>query len=141
MSFSILTTLFGPYVAPLFLHVVGDYITQSDWMANQKTKSVVPAAAHALVYTLPFLLLTQSLGALFFILATHFIIDHLRLARYICWAKNFMAPKAFQPKPWKDCQATGYNPETPSYMAVWLMIITDNTLHILCNAYALTYLQ
>lgn len=133
-------TLFGPYVTPLVFHAIGDYITQSDWMAQQKTKSIVPAAAHALVYTLPFLLLEPSWEALGFIAGTHFVIDHWRLARYICWAKNFLAPPSAWPKPWSACKATGYNPESPPFLAVWLMIIADNVMHVCCNAYALAYL-
>lgn len=130
--------MFAGY-APLVLHVLGDYVTQSDWMAQQKTRSITPAAAHAIVYTIPFLLLTQSWLALLFISGTHFVIDHWRLARYVCWAKNFIAPKYGWPPPWRECQGTGYGPGTPPFMAVWLMIIADNLMHITCNAIALTY--
>lgn len=28
----------------LLLHMWGDYLTQSDWMANEKTKRFIPAA-------------------------------------------------------------------------------------------------
>ena len=42
----------------LVAHAVGDYILQSDWMANEKTKRSLAAAVHALTYALPFLLLT-----------------------------------------------------------------------------------
>ncbi len=74
-------------------HLVGDYAFQSDWMAQQKVKSSLPALAHVVTYTLPFLFLTTSWKALLFILATHFVIDRWRLARYVCWLKNFLAPK------------------------------------------------
>ncbi len=135
-----ITEMLGPYVAPLIFHAVGDYVTQSDWMAQQKTKSIIPAAAHALIYSTPFLLLTQSWVALLFIAGTHFVIDHWRLARYVCWAKNFLAPRSYWPAPWEDCKATGYSPGTPPFMSIWLMIIADNVMHILCNAYAIKYL-
>jgi len=125
---------------PLVLHALGDYVTQSDWMAQNKTQSVLPAVVHATVYTLPFLFLTQSWIALAFICGTHFIIDHWRLARYICWAKNFLAPKKAWPDTWEQCKGTGYNPSTPPFMAIWLMVIADNTMHVICNAIALTYL-
>jgi hypothetical protein len=77
----------------LVAHLIGDYCLQSDWMANSKTKRWLPAIAHALTYTLVFLLFTISWQALLFIFATHLIIDRYRLARYVCWAKNFLAPK------------------------------------------------
>jgi len=134
-----MTVLFGD-LAPLVLHVVGDYVTQSDWMAQRKVSSWGPALAHGLVYTIPFGLLTQSVVALAFIFGTHVVIDHWRLARYVCWAKNFLSPRKGWPKPWAMCKGTGYNPETPPFLAVWLMIITDNLMHVACNAIALAYL-
>lgn len=45
-------------VGLLLAHLVGDYLIQSDWMANEKTKRWWPAWAHALTYGLPFLLVT-----------------------------------------------------------------------------------
>lgn len=121
----------------LVAHAVGDYILQSDWMANEKTKQNVAAAAHACTYTLPFLLLTQRAAPLLVILGTHFVIDRWRLARYIVWAKNWLAPSN---KPWADCKATGYPSDRPPWLAVWLLIIADNTLHVLCNGLALRFL-
>jgi hypothetical protein len=115
-------------------HLVGDYIIQSDWMANEKTKRHLAAAVHALTYTLPFLLLTLDPTTLAFIAGTHFVIDRWRLARFVCYAKNFPW------QPWADCSATGYHKDRPAWLAVWLLIIADNTLHLLCNGIALTYL-
>jgi len=138
----------------LVAHAVGDYILQSDWMATEKTKKSVAAAAHALTYTIPFLFLSRSPAALAFIVATHFIIDRWRLARYVVWAKNWVGTGHFENVtvplerqvympvnlPWSECKATGYKPSVPPWMAVWLLIIADNTLHVLCNALALRYL-
>lgn len=76
----------------LILHLVGDYVTQSDWMASQKTTRYLPAFVHATVYSLPFLLLRLSWIAFAIILGTHFLIDRFRLAKYVVWAKNFIAP-------------------------------------------------
>jgi hypothetical protein len=148
--------------AQLVCHGFGDYVLQSDWMAQQKTKGHLPAAAHALTYCLPFLLLRPSLYALAFIVATHFAIDRWRLARYVVWAKNWLCPfwvrakvilaakntKAdgaglYYPRmyvyEWRECTATGYPPEAPAWLAVWLLIIADNCLHILANGFALYY--
>ena len=56
-------------------HAVGDYIIQSDWMADNKTRKSLAAGVHAVTYTLPFLFLTQAPLALAFIAGTHFLID------------------------------------------------------------------
>lgn len=77
-------------------HELGDYVFQSDWMANEKTKKHLPALAHAVVYTLMFVPLVffgASWTALAVIGSTHFLIDRYRLARYVCWAKNILAPR------------------------------------------------
>ena len=58
-------------------HLVGDYILQSNWMATEKTKSSVAAAAHAASYTVPFALITSNIYALMIISITHFVIDKL----------------------------------------------------------------
>jgi hypothetical protein len=123
----------------LVCHAIGDYILQSDWMANEKTKRSIAALAHVLVYTILFLILTRSWEALAFIAATHFIIDRWRLARYVCWAKNFLQP-GFKNHPWSECSITGYHQDRPTWMGTWLLIIADNTFHVICNGIALKYL-
>lgn len=154
----------------IICHLWGDYLFQSDWMASTKTKSSWPCFWHAVWYTTPFLVLTQSLWALAFIAGTHFVIDRFRLARYACWVKNWLAPNWIDTKkyeayvydpgaresfafkvmnhPWSECSATGYkidesfaNGGKPMWMAMWLMIIADNTLHLTCNYIALRWLQ
>ena len=124
-------------VEQLIAHACGDYVLQSDWMALTKTKRSVACLAHVGCYTLPFLFLTRNPWALVFILVTHFIIDRWRLARYVCWAKNWLSPE--RPPPWAECTGTGYPPERPLWLATWLLIITDNLMHICCNALARHY--
>lgn len=168
----------------LILHLIGDYLTQSDWMAINKTKSFLPAAIHALIYSLPFFLLTGLGGRGFLawlvILNTHFFIDRYRLARYVVWAKNFIGPKrkheliaetierlrdlgtisrdhVFRPgeldvvlaqnkqtwignPPWSMCTKTGYPPDRPEWLTVWLLIIADNTMHLAINYASLRWL-
>lgn len=160
--------------------VVGDYCLQSEFQAQRKTSSKLVALSHAVTYTLPFLALTQRWEALAFICLTHAVIDHYRLARYVCWLKNFLAPPVtlgvatagtggemntqygiipgeytetlindpkngwrwiVQPRrwwhKWEDCKGTGYHKDSPPWLAVWLMIITDNCTHLACNGLAL----
>jgi hypothetical protein len=152
----------------LILHLIGDYLTQSDWMAQNKTKSSLPAAVHALVYGAPFLLFLVANApnptlAGFVIVGTHFLIDRYRLARYVVWAKNWLGPRTpwyfeadgtwtdvdrgkvarsgeWATAPWSACKATGYPPERPAWLAVWLLIIADNTLHLAINYASLRWL-
>jgi hypothetical protein len=121
----------------LLLHLLGDYITQTNWMANNKTKSWWPAFLHAFIYTLPFFLLTHSPLALFVILFTHFLIDHFRLARYVVFFKNWLTEPTLK---WEDCSATGYPSATPAFISVWLLIIADNAIHLCINYAALRWL-
>lgn len=118
----------------ILAHLVGDYLLQSNWMATEKTKRSAAAAAHAVTYALPFLFLTRNPLALAVIIGTHFLIDRWRLARFVVWAKNIPW------QPWSDCSGTGYHKDTPPWLAVWLLIIADNTLHLICNGLALSVL-
>lgn len=126
--------------AGLLAHFVGDYLIQSSWMANEKTKRWLPAWAHAFSYGIPFLLVTRSAVALLIIVGTHVVIDHYRLARHVVWAKNFLAPRSYWPESFAECKATGYSPSMPVWLSTWLMIIADNTLHVLINSAALYWL-
>jgi Protein of unknown function (DUF3307) len=128
------------FALQLISHGIGDYLLQSGWMANNKTKREWPALVHACTYFVPFwILLHPSMQAAMVMIATHFAIDHFRLARYVAYAKEFLSPPS-EWKPWKEYSATGYHESTPPFLAVWLMIITDNLLHIIINALALYYL-
>jgi hypothetical protein len=126
-------------VEGLIAHAVGDYLIQSHWMATQKTKRWLPAVAHALTYMLPFLLITRSGWALLAICATHAVIDRYRLARHVCWLKNQVGPASSRAS-WRSSAATGYPPGTPVWLSTWLLIIADNTIHVLINSAALTWL-
>ncbi len=165
----------------IIIHAIGDYVLQSDWMANEKTKRHGAAAVHAIFYSFPFLLFRPSIAAWLVILVTHFFIDRYRLARYVVWAKNFISPELwwkqaksgqwssasnqegamwrtwidiggcpqptefadvltfarFRMLPFSACSGTGYPPDRPAWLAVWLLIFTDNILHIAINGAAL----
>lgn len=117
-------------------HLVGDYLLQSHWMATCKTQRWWPAVAHGLTYTLPYLLVTRSPWALLVICATHIVIDRYRLARHVVWLKNQAAPKAYRP----GHTATGYADDVPPWLAVWLLIVADNTIHLGINFAAVYWL-
>lgn len=122
----------------LLAHMIGDYILQSHQMAESKTKSSWAALAHVTFYSLPFFWFEPSGPAYLAIVITHFLIDRFRLARYVVFAKNnFLATDESR---WCECQATGYPERTPAWLSVWLLIIADNVLHVICNGIALKYL-
>lgn len=126
----------------LVCHLIGDYVIQSDWMATEKTKRLWPAFVHAVSYSIPFWFIIdwdRQPWALFVIVLSHAVIDHWRLARHVCWGKNLASPAAFR-HPWTECVGTGYHRDRPAWLAVWLMIITDNVMHVLINAAALRWL-
>lgn len=139
MTASVLTLQFLALIA----HGWGDYVLQSHWMATTKTSQSRAALAHVAVYGVVFaVLVTRSPVALAVIVGTHFFIDRYRLARYVIWAKNFIAPAGpdgHRNLPWAQCQATGFDPEVPAFLAVWLLIIVDNILHLSVNATALYF--
>ena len=111
----------------LLAHLVGDYIFQNDWMALGKYRSWKIAVLHGMIYSIPFIFLTQNLFVLFLIGATHFVIDHWKLAIWIDRVKN-----------WNFKTVGGFSENRPIWLTVWLGIITDNTAHLLINHFVLT---
>lgn len=122
----------------LILHLIGDYITQTDRMANEKVKDIRMALLHAFVYSVPFyIFIDMSIIAFLTIFLTHAIIDRYRVVKYIIFARNRLHDKTLR---WEDCSATGYHKDKPIWLTVWLMIIADNTLHLTINYLAIAYL-
>lgn len=121
----------------LLCHLLGDYVLQTDWMARHKTQSSFVAAAHAVTYSLLFLLLSPTTAAFTVILVTHFFIDRFRLARFVVFAKNRVTDTQLR---WADVDNTGQVKDTPPWMSIWLLIIVDNTLHLCINYAALACL-
>lgn len=148
----------------LILHLIGDYWTQSQWMAENKSRRHWPALVHAAVYSLPFLLLTGWAGwAVIF--STHFLIDRYRLIRYLVWVKNTLGcpefwdalivdrlaaffddfldqdelERPYYPT-WEECSINGYSDKMPVWLATWLSIIADNTAHLAINHLAIKFL-
>jgi hypothetical protein len=148
----------------LLAHLFGDYVLQSDWMALNKKKpgwrGEVACLMHAWSYTIPFVLLTNSVQALFIIGFTHFIIDRGYLAPWLTWLKNFMALRwlpacdcdeetecnkcgtLITNRTWKECKTNfGFDPSRPFSVVFPVSVVIDNTLHLLINYGALRWLQ
>lgn len=131
----------------LLLHILGDYFLQSDWIALNKSKKSLQCLIHCIIYTIPFLVLTQSIWALLFIFGSHFIFDRFSLVKYIIWLKNHLNP-TFSYYPFDKCSVTGYYDDwnssnvdsRPKFITTWLYIISDNSVHLACNLFALTFL-
>lgn len=176
--------MLGLYI--ILAHLVGDYLIQNQWMADNKTSRWWPAIVHGITYTIPYIFITQSFWALFVICATHIVIDRYRLAKHFIYLKNLIAPRKIigysyewepgivstyterydnldfragrpihrdmsvappdaevirKPRPtWAECKGTGSSMDLPVWMSVWLMIIVDNSIHLLINTGAILLL-
>lgn len=120
----------------LILHLIGDYITQTDRMAREKTKEWAAAIVHAVFYGMPFMLIASP-DAVTVIISTHAVIDRYRLARFIIFAKNWSDNRSLK---WSECATTGYPDSMPPWLAFWLLIIADNTMHLCINYAAIRWL-
>lgn len=128
------------YIAVIFAHVIGDYIIQTDWMANEKTNRWLPAIIHGITYTIPYMLITQNIWALLIIGGTHIVLDHYRVAKYVVWIKNFMSPRKYWYS-WAEAKENnGFPAKTPAHISFWIMVIVDNTIHLAINFAAILLL-
>lgn len=145
----------------ILVHLLGDFVLQSDWMALNKSKRFWPCFVHVCIYTSCFLLLTTSWKALLVIGATHFFLDryHVIMKRFI-WLRGHLNPQFSYPE-YAKCDTTGYYDDSPYNtkkftsgdgstemyakprifpVSIWLYIIHDNFLHLVINYFALKYL-
>ncbi|WP_369227827.1 hypothetical protein AB5J52_46705 [Streptomyces sp. R39] len=106
-------------------------------MATEKVKRWWPAIVHGTTYGLPFLLITQSPLALAEIVATHVVLDRSRVAKYLVWARNLLAP-ASRRVAWAGVQKNQSSPvAVPPGLANALVMVTDNTVYLAIDAAAL----
>lgn len=135
-------------LAIVLAHLFGDYLLQTDSMAQRKTSSWKWALTHAGMYSVPYALLLfiilggltwPGLAALVVIGGTHAVIDRYRLAKHVIWALNHALPHdARDEYPWAEARDNaGYSLTSPVWLKTWLMIIVDNTLHLAINATAI----
>lgn len=103
----------------LICHLIGDYWLQTNVQSNKKTTGIKWAILHGVLYTIPFIFLTQNIISLLIISITHIIIDRYRLSFKLCQLIN---PDLFN---------------APDFLKIWILIIQDNTIHLLINYLAL----
>lgn len=130
----------------LILHGIGDYFFQTDYQAlNKKNKGWIGLWAclkHCITYSLPFLFI-GSWRAVAVIFITHFIIDRTNIVAYGIAIKNGtkygkgIINSSLIPY---DISNFGFARERPFAITIWLYIICDNLVHIICNYIALKYL-
>lgn len=128
------------------IHCISDYWLQNDYMATNKKKDFRIALLHAVVYTIPFLLLTKSLLALLTICITHAVIDGTNIVNKLNQLKNLDFNKQYV----RDNSIVGSNEcimniedgytNRPLFIRVWLIILQDNILHLVINYLSLRYL-
>ena len=100
----------------LVAHAVGDHVLR-DWCANRKTKRSAPPI-HVALYVVPVSLLTSSAAPRRSRDALR-VIDRRRLARFVCWAKNWIGPRGCN-APWREPSATDILTQRPAWLSVWL---------------------
>lgn len=118
-------------------HLVGDYLLQTHEMSQRKTTESAIALLHAILYSIPFVgiiywmeISTEKGLAIWSIVTfTHYLIDRYRLATWYIYTINRV-------KCPKEETVGGYPPDTPPWLAIFLVIIIDNTFHIVINATA-----
>ena len=142
----------GTEMEQLILHGIGDFFLQSDWMALNKKKpgfvGWLAVSLHSLLYTLPFLLVTQSLIALWIIYITHLIIDRTNIIANFIWARNWVGlpwikvnDKKIINRPWAENKTNfGFDTSRPVLISFWLYVICDNMSHLIINYLCIKYL-
>jgi len=93
----------------LIAHLIGDYILQNDWMAENKKKSNKACFIHCLLYIIPFCFFLNW-WQIILIFIQHYIQDR---TNFVKWFMDFKGSKDFRLK---------YD---------WSSILVDNIIHLL----------
>lgn len=121
----------------LICHLLGDFCLQNDWMASKKRMDSFCCAVHVAVYTAVFLALTWNILALALIAGTHFLIDRCGLG--LKWCEFYGVGS-----PWIRITDEGSPPRLqvpePAYKNFWLVVVCDQTFHLVCNYAILRWL-
>jgi hypothetical protein len=112
-------------------HLVGNYIWQNEWMAEEKTKNKLVCLVHCLLYTSAIFMSSfwwcpwEWMG-LTFVFWCHFFMDYFALAR------EFMEYMEFS-----DQSVSATKPHNP--WSIHVFIMADNTFHLLILAIVVTF--
>ena len=102
----------------IYAHLIGDYILQNDWMAQNKKSFTLPCLIHVTFYMLPFLLCNFSWWQMLLIAAQHYILDRTTFVGWFCKMKG-----------------SGQFVSQDSILFPWSWIVMDNILHVLWIAF------
>lgn len=95
----------------LVAHLVGDFLLQDDWMAQNKKRSSFACTVHVVVYMLPFLLLGLSWWQLTLIAIQHWAQDR---SGFVMWYMKVAGKSDFAEPPF----------------APWSIFVVDATFHL-----------
>lgn len=100
----------------VYAHLIGDYIIQNDWMAQNKKRSHLHCAVHVATYMLPFLLCGLAWWQLILIAGQHYLLDK---THFVGWFMEAKGSKQFR----------------DGALSPWSWVVIDNILHILWIAF------
>ncbi len=95
----------------IFAHLIGDFLIQTDWMAQGKKKSSWICLVHVATYMIPFLFTSLNGWQLLLVALQHFLQDR---TNFVEWYMANSGRKAFASPPY-----------TP-----WSAILVDGIFHI-----------
>lgn len=105
----------------IYAHLIGDFLIQTDWMANGKKQNSWICLVHVATYMIPFLFTSLNWGQLLCIAIQHFWQDRTRV---IEWFMQHSGKQGFAEPP----------------KGPWSFIVVDGILHILFIALVEKYL-
>lgn len=96
----------------LIAHLIGDYLIQNDWMAQNKKERTLPCLVHVSLYTTAVFALTLwPWWAMAIVFVTHFIQDRTKI---ITWWMAKIGQRGFANPP----------------LGPWSIIVVDNVWHL-----------
>jgi len=99
----------------ILAHLIGDFLLQNDWLAQNKKKSSLACTVHVALYIVPFLFCDLAWWQLLAIAGQHWIQDRTNL---VVWVTKLRGADGFLQPPF----------------APWSTILTDQIFHILWMA-------
>ncbi len=102
----------------IYAHLIGDYLLQNDWMAENKKKNNLICLVHVITYMIPFIFTELNWIQLLLIAAQHYLQDRTEFVAWFC-----RISRKFQNN---SNQTFGY-------------VMVDNVFHILWMAMVVFY--
>jgi hypothetical protein len=129
----------------ILAHLIGDYLLQNDWMAQNKQKSSWACTVHVATYMIPFFFCGLTEWQFLLIAIQHWVQD--RASVWIFDNGEFTDGKLYDEEGHRANQVsfvkylmikTGHRDFTKEPFAPWSIILTDNIIHILWMAWVVS---